>query len=181
MLITPDDIEGGSSTDVGSVLDDPAVTWGSSSSSDDDDDDRQTYDDLVSDDDLNDSESGMPGAGTPTNDIVSPDPNENSDGDEVTINPDGSASVDTDRTNRTVDEIRQNVSDLLGGSTPSSSVGELGNVQEAIRDLREDLAGMGEVQPGSQGGFGAATLGVVAVFIALLVGLLGMLGGGDSR
>ncbi|AKU06513.1 MULTISPECIES: hypothetical protein [Haloferax] len=148
---------------------------------DDDDDDRQTYSDIVDDEDLNNSESGMPGAGTPTNDIVSPDPNENSDGDEVTINPDGSASVDTDRTSRTIDEIRENVSDLVGGSESGSAVDELGNVEEAIRDFREDLAGMGEVQSGAQGGFNLGTLGVTALIIGLFAALAAAIGGGESR
>ncbi|ELZ87487.1 hypothetical protein C453_04014 [Haloferax elongans ATCC BAA-1513] len=159
------------------------IGGGGDDDDDDDDDSPSTggYSDLIPEDELNNSESGMPGAGTPTNDIVSPDPNENTDGDEVIINPDGTASVDLDRTDRTLDEIRDNVSNLVGDSDPSPSVDELGTVRESIRDIREEIAGMGEIQPGSEGDFNAGTLGVAAIVMASVLALLGILGGGDSR
>lgn len=127
----------------------------------DDDDDgppviNQDYSDIIPEDELSNSESGMPGMGDPAADIISPDPNENTDGDEITINPDGSASVDTSRVSggyESIDEIAEQVRATVGAeSTPE--VGEITALQTQVRDLREQLSGMGQIRSGSGRGSG---------------------------
>ncbi|ELZ94908.1 hypothetical protein C440_07527 [Haloferax mucosum ATCC BAA-1512] len=135
------------------------------------------------------SESGMPGGGDPAGDVISPDPNENTDGDEVTINPDGSASIDPDRVSGgydSVDEIAEQVEATLGGGSNSPQVAEITALEEQIRNLRERLSGMGQVTSGSSPSSpsltpsSSRTAAVVAVVVAAVVAAVAAVSGGDS-
>ncbi|RDZ41610.1 hypothetical protein C5B89_06620 [Haloferax sp. Atlit-47N] len=150
--------------------------YGSIGDDDDDDDDNLGLD-------PGNSESGMPGGGDPANDAVSPDPNENSDGDEVTVNPDGSVSIDEDRLSGgyesvqdVVDEVRNIVG---GGSSETPQVGEITALEEQLRNLRESLTGMGESTGDSSSG-GLLAVGAAGVAVVVAIGAA-VLAGGDDK
>ncbi|MDS0243959.1 MULTISPECIES: hypothetical protein [unclassified Haloferax] len=190
MIIDPDDID--------DQPGDPAVyvPGGGGSSNDDDDDNTVDTGDYLDnggtggygsiDDDAGldpgNSESGQPGGGDPANDVVSPDPNENTDGDEVTINPDGSASVDEDRLSgdyESVEDVADAVRDLVGSGSSTPEVGETTALQERLRDLREQLAGMGQVEDGDSSS-GLLAMGAAGVAVVVAVGVALVAGGGDD-
>lgn len=56
-------------------------------------DGRQTYSDIVPEEDQNTAESGQPGGGAISVDLVSPDPNENTDDDAVVVNEEGQRGI----------------------------------------------------------------------------------------
>ncbi|WP_430639194.1 hypothetical protein [Haloferax volcanii] len=164
--------------DTGDYLDDGGTGGYGSIDRDDDDDD----DDNLGLDPGN-SESGMPGGGDPANDAVSPDPNENSDGDEVTVNPDGSVSIDEDRLSggyESVEDVVDEVRNIVGGgSSETPQVGEITALEEQLRNLRESLTGMGESTGDSSSG-GLLAVGAAGIAVVVAIGAA-VLAGGDDK
>lgn len=69
------------------------------------------------------SESGIAGGGEESVDLISPDPNENTDGDAVVVDDQGNTGLDTSKLEDedSVDEIRQTVADTIGDPSNQSS------------------------------------------------------------
>lgn len=112
--------------------------------------DRQTYGDITDDD--NAAESGQPGAGAPEVDIVSPDPNENTDGDAVGV-VDDTAVFDPDQSEREGDQYNElDESKLTTGTEFVDASGE-----EAETVTTADESGM-DVDPKAIAAFVAVVL-----------------------
>ncbi|GGC53009.1 hypothetical protein [Haloferax sulfurifontis] len=167
-----------------------ADSIGSSSDDDDDDDDNVVdsgdydgggYGSIPDPPDPSNSESGMPGGGDPVVDIISPDPNENSDGDEVTVGDDGMVSIDPDRLSGgydSVQDVADEVRNVVGSGTPS--VDETTVIGEQVRNLREQLAGMGQVDDGDGSSDGLLAMGAAGVVAVVAVGVALVAGGEES-
>jgi hypothetical protein len=130
--------------------------------------DRQTYDDIV---DGDQSESGQPGMGDPTADIISPDPNEGQDGDAVVIDPTtGEPAVDTSRTSKSIDEIAAEVRAVVGSDGQQAQPADA--VTSAVADLRDQLAGIGQVQQDSDSSLPVGMLVAVLLAVGTLVAVV---------
>jgi hypothetical protein len=129
--------DSGSTNDDGDSGGDSTIDYGGGGSGSSD---RQTYDDIVSDDATEDSESGMPGGGDPVTDIVSPDPNEGSDGDAVTYDDEGNIGVDESKLDddESVEETYEEAADVLSDDTNNEDGGD----DSSGIDAKKALAGV---------------------------------------
>lgn len=124
--------------------------------------------------DTEEAESGGAGQGNTVVDVVAPDPNEGSDGDEVTVNEDGSVGVDVEESTMTEDEIREGVADFFDGGSNEQATetaqNAAQNVNEALASALDGLQLPGLTSTGgslSQKQVAAVVIVVVAAAVAV--------------